>query len=168
MHCPNCGKAADLEQQFCRACGMRLETVGKLVAEHTSSDLPARTSSRAELEQEMVRRMFNWLTWGMIILGVGVVMIVVNKSFAFGAWFRFLATLISLAGVGVASAGVLSALKQGVNISGKSSVDQISSAGKDTKSLSTGPIPASLPSVTEHSTQLLPIEEPREGQIDDR
>jgi sulfite exporter TauE/SafE len=159
MHCPNCGKPADADQQFCRACGMRLETVGRLVAEHTSTELPERKSSHAELERQIVGRMFSWITWGMIILGIGVVILVFNKSFSIGNWLRFISTVICLLGVGVATAGLLKAMKQGVSISGKKPVDQISGPAKDTNSLPTRPIPASLPSVTERTTQLLPTDD---------
>lgn len=157
MHCPSCGKPADADQQFCRACGMGLETVGKLVSQHTSTSLSERKVRKAELEQRILRQMYSWMVWGMIILGIGIVMIVADKSFAFGSWFKFLATMMSLAGIGVATAGVFSALKQGVGISGKKPLDQIS--GVDTKSLPTRQMPGSLPSVTEHTTQLLPTDD---------
>ena len=136
---------------------MSLETVCKLVAQHTSTSLPERKVRKAELEQQILRRMYSWMVWGMIILGIGIVMIVADKSFTIGSWFKFLATMMSLAGIGVATGGVFSALKQGVRISGKKPLDQIS--GVDTKSLPTRPIPASLPSVTEHTTQLLPTDD---------
>ena len=145
---------------------MRLETVGRLVAQHISSDLPERKSSQAEVEQVIVRRMFSWITWGMIILGVGIVMLVFNKSFSIGNWLRFLSRLISLIGCGVAAAGVLNAMKQGVSISGKKPTDQISGPA-NMKSLSTGPIPISPPSVTERTTTLLPTDDaPANNLID--
>ena len=103
--------------------------------------------------------MYSWMVRGMIILGIGIMLIVADKSFAIGSWFKFLATLVSLAGVGVATAGVFSALKQGVGISGKKPREQIS--GVDPKSVPTHPLPASLPSVTEHTTQLLPADDAR-------
>ncbi len=47
---------------------MSLEMVGKLVTQHSSS--PAETQKKiekAELEQALVRQMFNWIIWGMIM-----------------------------------------------------------------------------------------------------
>jgi len=164
MHCPNCGKPADAEQQFCRACGMGLETVGKLVAEHTSMPLPQRRSNKAELEQQVLRKMFNWMLWGVIIMGLGILMLMVNKSFNIGEALRFASSLTILGGLGVATGGVINAVRQVVGTSGNKPVDQIS-ASADTKSLPTHPIPASLPSVTERTTNLLPIDEPRETHV---
>ena len=146
---------------------MRLETVARLVAEHSSTALPERKSSHRELEGEIVRRMFRWITWGMIILGIGVVMLVFNKSFSIGNWLRFVSTLISLIGVAVATAGLLNAMKQGVNLSGKKPVDQISGPAKDPKSLSTGPIRPSLPSITERTTQLIATDDARANNMMD-
>src|SRR6185369_15192767 len=96
MHCPNCGKPADAAQQFCRACGMSLDTVGQLVAQHSSST-PVPRQNKAELERQIVRTMFRWITWGMILLGIGVLMIVFNKSFNVGGWLKFMASAVSLA-----------------------------------------------------------------------
>ncbi|HTG87690.1 MAG TPA: hypothetical protein VL907_11675 [Pyrinomonadaceae bacterium] len=142
---------------------MRLEAVGKLVAGHNSTPLPERRSGKSELEQEILRRMFTWMTWGIIILGIGVVMLVFNKSFSIGNWLRFLSTMVCLSGVGVATAGLLSAIRQGV--SGKRPVDQISGS-VDTKSLASKAMPASLPSVTEQTTQLLSTEEAPDKLLD--
>jgi hypothetical protein len=145
---------------------MRLENVGKLVAEHTSTDLPAKKARNTELEQAILRRMYSWMTWGMIILGIGIVMLVFNKSFSIGNWLRFVSTIVSLTGVGIATAGLMNALKQGVNLSGKKPLDQISGSA-DTKSLPTNPIPTSLPSVTERTTSLLPADEARGNNMID-
>lgn len=100
--------AATNEQQFCRACGMSLETVGKLVAQHSGS--PAEMENKlatAELERRLVQQMFTRVTWGAIILGIGVVMSVVNKNFPIGAWFQLLSTLVILSGVTVGGVGCL-------------------------------------------------------------
>lgn len=171
MHCPNCGKPAELEQQFCRACGMRLETVGKLVAEHTSTPLHERKAHQSEEEREIVRMMFRWITLGMIILGIGVLMIVANKSFNIGGWFRFISSVVGIGGVAIAAAGLLKAMNQGVSLSGKKSVDRISgssnTSSKDTKSLPTREMPASLPSITERTTQLIAPDDARANNMMD-
>jgi hypothetical protein len=164
MHCPNCGKPADADQQFCRACGMSLETVGKLVAEHSSIPQPQQRSDKAEREREIVHKMFNWIIWGMIIMGLGIVMLLVNKSFNIGEALKFASTLMILGGAGVAAGGTLSAMKQGAAISSKKPLDQISGS-VDTKSLPTKPFPASLPSVTERTTNLLPTDEARVNNV---
>ena len=114
MHCPNCGKPAAPDQQFCRACGMSLETVGKLVAKHTGSPAAIQAKlDKAEAEKAVARTMFNWMMWGMLMVGIGVVMIVINKSFPIGDWFRLLSALLAVAGLGVAVGGVFLALRRG-------------------------------------------------------
>ena len=166
MHCPNCGKPTKAEQQFCRACGMSLESVGKLVAQHSSSSLEKqRKIDKQELEQAIVRNMFNWLMWGMIVLGIGVAMLVVNKYFDIGRWFSLLSSALLLGGTGIVTASVLNAIRQGASIPGKRSVDQIS-ATPQAKSLPTNPIPA-LPSITERTTQLIPADDARAKDVKD-
>lgn len=67
---------------------MSLDTVVKLVSEHSSLVAPSQTKiEKAKLEQEIVARMFKWITIGMIILGLGVIMLVLNKNFDFGKMF---------------------------------------------------------------------------------
>src|SRR5262249_35441531 len=108
MHCPNCGNAATSEQQFCRACGMSLETVGKLVAQHSATPATETRNNlaKAELERALVQKMFTLLIWGMIILGIGVVMLVINKNFPIGAWFNLLSNLVMFSGMGIGCAGL--------------------------------------------------------------
>src|SRR5215813_13498425 len=112
MHCPNCGKPAAGDQQFCRSCGMSLDAVGKLVAQHSVSLVAApRTNDKAAMEHAAVRTMFNWIMLGLIILGIGAAMIIVNKNFNIGKWFGLLSSFLILGGTGVAAAGVLNAVR---------------------------------------------------------
>ncbi len=159
MHCPNCGKPADGDQQFCRSCGMSLETIGKLVAQHSSSPVEVQQKiDKFAIEQAMVRNMFTWLTLGSIILGIGVAMIVVNKSFEIGKWFSLLSSFLILGGAGVATAGVLNAVRGAASISGVRPPNQ--------KSLGAGSDPGEqLPSVTERTTQLFPAEDARTNKL---
>lgn len=167
MHCPNCGKPATSDQQFCRACGMSLETVEKLVAQHTSSPAAVQKKlQKAEAEKAIVRSMFNWMIWGMLIMGIGVVMIVINKSFPIGNWFRLLSSLLVLGGMGVTCGGALSAIKRGA-LSTRPPANQLSGP-PDTKSLPTSPTPAELPSITERTTQLIGVEEAPTTKMMDR
>ena len=138
---------------------MSLDSVGKLVAQHTSTTLPERKLHNAEREREIVRMMFRWITLGMILLGMGLVMMVAHKSFELGGLFKFLSALLSLAGIGVAAGGVLSAMNRGVSLSGKSSMDWISGSA-DTKSLPT----RDVPSITERTTELLSTDERSENE----
>jgi hypothetical protein len=166
MHCPNCGKSATDDQQFCRACGMSLETVGKLVAKHTGSPAAAQAKlDRAEAEKAIVRSMFTWMMWGMLIVGIGVVMVLVNKSFPIGNWFRLLSSILVIGGMGLTVAGVLNAIRRGTLPGSQSR--QISNP-PDTNELPSSRIPAELPSVTERTTQLIAVEEAPTNKMMDR
>lgn len=161
MHCPNCGKPAAGDQQFCRSCGMSLETIGKLVAQHSTSPVEEQNKvDKVAYEQAAVRTMFNWITLGMIILGIGVAMIIANKNFEIGKWFSLLSSFFVLGGTGVATAGVLNAVRGAASISGKGPSKQ--------KSLNTGSIaPEQLPSITERTTQFFPAEDTRTSKLID-
>lgn len=159
--------AATNEQQFCRACGMGLETVGKLVAQHSGSPADAQDKlAKAELERRLVQQMFTRVTWGAIILGIGVVMSVVNKNFPIGAWFQLLSTLVILSGVTVGGVGVFGAMLKGARLPSGKSAKQIGGR-TDTQSLPTQPIPHELPSVTERTTQLIGVEDSKTNKMMD-
>ena len=138
---------------------MGLESVGQLVAQHTSTPLDQRKASKAELEQQIVRKLFTWMSWGLLILGIGILMAVTNKFFVLGNLFQFFSIVFILVGVGVTTGGLFNAIKEGTRISGRKSGDRIFPASADTKSLPTGDTPASLPSVTERTTQLLAVDD---------
>jgi len=166
MHCPNCGKPATVDQQFCRACGMSLETVGKLVARHTGSPAAAQAKSeRAVAEKVIVRSMFTWMMWGMFIVGIGVVMVVVNKNFPIGDWFRLLGSLLAIGGTGVMIGGVFNAVRRGT-LPSRREPNQLQEP-PDTNELPPNRIPAELPSVTERTTQLIAVEEARTNKMMD-
>ena len=170
MHCPNCAHPATADQQFCRSCGMRLEAVSKLVAEHSSS--PGEIQKKADkvaLEAAIVRSMFNWIMWGMIILGIGVFLLVVNKNLGIAKELGLLSSFLLLGGISVATAGVLKAIKQGTLVATTRQGNQISGSTDttNTKPLPTHPIPAALPSVTERTTQLIGVEDPGTNKMMD-
>lgn len=138
---------------------MGLEPVGQLVARHSSETIEKQLKiDKEELDRAITRQMFNWIIRGMIVLGIGVAMLIVNKYFDIGGWFSLLASTLLLGGTGIATAGVLNAVRQSAGLSGKRPTDQISETS-GAKSLPTNPIPA-LPSVTERTTRLIAPDEP--------
>jgi len=137
---------------------MNLESVGKLVARHTSSPEEAqRRIDRAQRDREIVRRMFNWMTFGLIVMGLGCVMLVLNKTFDIGKIFKLFSTLTTLGGVAIAMGGLMSGMKRGTELSGGRAPRQVAET-QTAKSLPTNPFPDALPSVTERTTQLIGVE----------
>src|SRR6476660_3245661 len=167
MHCPSCGKPATSDQQFCRTCGMSLEVVGKLVARHSPQpEVIQKRIARAEAEQIAVRQMFNWITWGMIVFGIGLALLLVNKSFDMGAWIKLISSCLMLGGTGIGAAGVLNSIRNsfrnGTQLAADRHANNEMAEAIESKSLPTNPIPDALPSITEHTTQLIsPVDSPR-------
>lgn len=158
MHCPNCGKPATSDQQFCRACGMSLEVVGKLVTSHSSSPAGSNQTkvAKAESEKVILQLMLKWMAWGFLVLGLGIVMLVTNKTFGFGKLFGLLSSFVLLAGTGIATYGLLKALREGVALSGKAQPPSIAEP-EPTNYLPTERLPTQMPhSITERTTQLIP------------
>jgi hypothetical protein len=144
---------------------MSLETVVKLVIQHSSESLiPTENHiDNAEAERIPLQRMVRWMMWGMLLLGIGVLMLVTNKYFDLGRWFGLAAAPFLLGGVAIATYGVLAAVRDGAAISGRHSRRSITGT-TDPKSLPTNPIPASLPSITERTTQLISAEDASKPQ----
>lgn len=137
---------------------MSLETVGKLVAKHTGSPAVAQAKlDRAEAEKAIVRNMFTWMMWGIVIVGIGVVMVVINKNFPIGDWFKLLGSLLVIGGTGIMIGGVLNGIRRGT-LPGSSQFTQLDGT-PDTNELPSNRTPAGLPSVTERTTQLIAVEE---------
>ena len=163
MHCPTCGQPANTGQLYCRQCGMNLLMVGQLVSQHAGK--AQQQISRRKSEEDILRCMFTWIWWGMTVLGLGVLMLVTGKSLlnmsnfdpSAAAWLKLLSTYVILGGTGMSLFGVLNAMRRGASLS---SGRQPSSLEEpvDAKQLPTNPIPEALPSVTERTTQLIPVE----------
>jgi hypothetical protein len=142
------------EQQFCRTCGLALESIGKLVAQHSSAVTPSQTKlDKIRAEQQIVQYMFKWITIGMIIIGIGVLMLVLNKTFDFGTIFKLASSFVLISGTGCAAYGVLSAIRKGTALPAGGSTRQLPCA--DEKALPMTEFPEALPSVTERTTQLI-------------
>jgi hypothetical protein len=63
MHCPSCGAKASADQQFCRACGFGLEKVSELLAERLPAGAPDQAPSESVARLlERQRRIEHWLS----------------------------------------------------------------------------------------------------------
>jgi hypothetical protein len=139
---------------------MNLESVGQLVAQHSLTPL-AQTPikiQKAENERAVLQRMVQRIMWGMLILGIGIIFLVANKSFDLRL-LSLLASAFTLGGAGLAGYGVLAALRDGMAPSG-GRLPVRSSEAADVKSLPTEPVPLPLASVTEGTTQLFTSDGP--------
>jgi hypothetical protein len=156
IHCPSCGKEATAEQQFCRQCGMSLGSVSKLVAAHSGVETIEKRSNveRDLAEKRIVRKMFNWMITGIIILGIGILMLVLTKSFNPGEWFKLCASFLLLAGTGIAVAGFFRAIKEGLDLQSKAAPNPLPKA-EPTKYLPEERTAVPMPSITERTTQLI-------------
>ena len=154
MHCPNCGNESSLDQKFCRKCGFALAPIGELMRDGEQSAEVAKLN-KAEREALMVRQMFRWISWGIIVLGLGVLMLVVDKSFDVGKAFKFVCTLVMLAGIGIATYGVISTMMRGGAATLKATEAKKDELRSPTTRELEGPAPISIPSVTERTTELI-------------
>jgi hypothetical protein len=160
MHCPNCGNQSEIEQKFCRKCGFNLEPVSKLIV--NNPDAGQRKLEKAEREKLALRRMVSWMMWGMLILLIGVVVIVINKTFNLDPLVKLIGTFITLGGVSVTMYGLLDTMRGGkgrpkseANEVGSYPTDSEKSVKADTTRELEGRLPVPLPSVTERTTQLI-------------
>jgi hypothetical protein len=153
MHCPACGQATTTDQMFCRSCGMSLEAVSKLVAAHSPSDEVS--IQKADSEKAALARMVKWMLWGFLVLGLGVLLLVTQKTFALDRMVRFFASCLLLGGTGIAMYGLLTALRDGASTRSKPPKPNKLPPAETTKSLPEERVPVSLPSVTEATTELL-------------
>jgi hypothetical protein len=150
---------------------MNLLMVGQLVAQHAGE--PQDKISRRKSDQEIVSCMFKWIWWGIVVLGLGILIHVTGKSLLnakiiaadVAAWLRLVSLYIILGGTGMSVYGVLNALRQGASLSSAKRSTQLTEA-VDTKKLPTNPIPQALPSVTERTTQLIPIDSEPQSKVE--
>ena len=157
MHCPNCAQRASRDQKFCRSCGLNLEKVFELLGEH----LPA-----AELRlREKQRRIDSWVKRIGAGLG-GIIMIVVstklfseisaeieNGTFNIWKWITIIsivAGVVALLSLVFYSASLNEKLKDRT-----ASQPELSSDATSTKKLLSESHHISVPSITEHTTDLL-------------
>ena len=156
MHCPGCGNQSSLDQKFCRKCGFNLEPVSQLVSGHIDHDQTV--EARSERDRRLVRRMVRWISWGCLVILAGVIFLVLNRGFIHEAMFVPLSSLLMLAGVAMATYGVLSAMIKGTYLPEKTSARKQPEAigpGQATNELPEANVPAFPPSVAERTTQLI-------------
>ena len=159
MHCPSCGNESSLDQKFCRKCGFNLEPVSALIT--GQSGIEEIQTDKSEEERRIVRRMFRWISWGCLVLLVGVILLILNRGFIHEAMFVPLSSLVMMGGIALATYGVLSSVLRGTYLPGKAKNEghEISQT-RTTNELPAGNMPIPVPSVTERTTQLISEDKP--------
>ena len=157
MHCPNCGKQTSLNQKFCRSCGMSLETVSKVLTEHLSVADSDRLMAKVD-ESLLVRRMYKMLLWGIIAVIFGIALLAIGKN---NGLITLPGLLIALAGMLLAAYGVLSPIKTMVLPSRQQPQSKALKQPESELYLPPQSFFEPVPSVTERTTELLEIENPR-------
>ena len=166
MHCPSCGVEANLEQRFCRSCGMDLETVSKLVTSHSSPEALKLEKDRARKADQ--RRMYQSLKWGMICLILGMAVLTIVKTLALDNKFNLVGATLLFIAMGFMFHSVLAPMRDRASSLGKlPRADDTSelSRAEATKELSPARVPVPVASITERTTQLITTEKadiPRE------
>ncbi|HJX89511.1 MAG TPA: hypothetical protein VJ372_03400 [Pyrinomonadaceae bacterium] len=139
---------------------MNLEAVDKLVASHSASPTEVQKKiARADAEKIVVRQMFNWITWGMIVFGIGVLLLVINKSFDMGAWIKLTSTCLMLGGSGICAAGILNSIRKGTQLSAGRETREFREPVETKTLAATNSFPDALQSITERTTELLSSED---------
>ena len=159
MHCPSCGAESNLEQRYCRSCGMDLETVSKLVVEHSSPEA-------LKLEESLTRknkqqRMYQSLKWGMISLILGMAVLTIVKTLALDKTFNLVGALLLFMAMGLMAYSVLAPMGERASRSrklpGSGRTSELSEA-ETTKALPGAGVPIPAASITERTTQLIATE----------
>jgi len=155
MHCPSCGTDTTLDQRFCRSCGMGLETVSKLVAEHSSPEMLKVEKSLCKKANDV--RMYNSLKWGMLSFILGMAMLFLVKTLGLGKGFNLIGGLLLFMAMGWMCLAALSTIREGPASRKLPLLGQTGELPKaeNTKELPSAHIPVPVASITERTTQLI-------------
>lgn len=159
MHCPSCGVDTNLDQRFCRSCGMDLETVIKLVAQHSSPEAVKLEKSLTKKTNQ--QRMYRSLKFGMICFIVGMAVLAGMKTLSFDKAFNLAPLLLLFVGMLIMLFGVLAPMRDRASSSrklpGPGSTSELPKT-ETTKELPSARVPVPVASVTERTTQLIATE----------
>src|SRR5262252_243504 len=110
MHCPNCGDESPIDQDFCRKCGFDLVPVARLFT--SDAKVEAIELTAKERDQMLVRRMFRWISAGLIVLGLGLLMLITGRSglIDVGKWFGLTSSVLMIMGIAIAAYGLISSV----------------------------------------------------------
>ena len=159
MHCPSCSAECTLEQRYCRSCGMDLETVSKLVAEHSSPEALKLEESLSKKANQ--QRMYQSLKWGMISLILGMAVLTIVKTLALDKTFNLVGALLLFMAMGLMAYSVLAPMSERASRSKKLPASGRTSELSETdttRELPAAGVPIPAASITERTTQLIATE----------
>lgn len=142
------------DHRFCRNCGMNLEPVARALAEHRTAHKAA-----ARIPRESARRLPGGLIAGIVVVIFGMLLM----AFMPGRAFKFLGVASALIGLVAALVSALSPPRARTDERAELSPDALDEANPTTGRLLHEQGFEPLPSVTDHTTELLHVErkEPR-------
>jgi len=158
MYCPNCGTKTSAEQNFCRACGLSLEKIALSVNEQ----LPAKMNRSLEEQKERFEKLgvaalsvFGLGVLGILAYSVGYKLMVSKGDLLAGLG---VIGFIVLMACGIASVILFAKAKEVGKVATKRQSQPDLSSGESTKELLTEGHFEPVPTVTERTTELLPVE----------
>jgi zinc ribbon protein len=156
MFCPNCGAENRVEQNFCRSCGLKLDAISQAVADQFPSKEYAALQRRKELFEKL--GLFSLSAAGLIGLGFLLFKVAYFKLILFGPDVLFWSSAIALIGFLLLSVFFFNYPKLFMKFEKLNS--RLSPPEESTLTASTNKLIEDrpfepVPSVTEHSTELL-------------
>jgi hypothetical protein len=159
MFCPNCGKQATTDQNFCRSCGFSLPEVAQLVARQLPAVEPSQALIDSAESLQRHRRVQRWGDIGFRGALIGFIVLVISAIYTgFDGGIRFvmafllLACLVSLPFFKVlsweAQANQSAILRQRPKPAARPQAAPTAKLPPERR-------PEPMPSVTEHTTELL-------------
>jgi hypothetical protein len=156
MLCPNCGTKTTNDYKFCRNCGMNLEPVSKAVAAHLAPGGAASAAAARASDRRAVRRTTRGLLTGIIVVLFGVFMMAVPLGNA----FQVLGLMSALLGIVFVLVTVLSTMRVSAptDVAPTPPPPRLPDAAAPTGRLLDESRIEPVPSVTDHTTELLGVE----------
>jgi hypothetical protein len=150
MYCPNCGKQNSPEQSFCRACGLRLQTISQVLANELSPGQSAKPLDRDQGPRKLGSQPL--LLAGFLIMMSGVILGVLGKKMLSTEWISTAGALIAILGMAAMGYSVITLMAPLSRSARKPPT--VPPADLTTDRHLAAP-PASVPSVTENTTREL-------------